>query len=402
VFVVVQKFGGTSVANIERLKRVAEIIACERNKGSQVIAVVSAMSGVTDQLINYTKSISELSLQHELAEYDAVVSSGEQVTAALLALALQAIDIRSRSFLGWQLPIVTDGAHSNSRIISIGTTQLIESLTKGEVPVISGFQGVFNERITTLGRGGSDTTAVAIAAAVCANRCDIFTDVEGVFSADPRIIKKAKKIETITYKQMLTMATAGAKVMHPRAVDISLSHNLKTQILSSFSDAPGTILVKDNKGLERGSVLAVVSNGNVAIIKILNLSNDNDIIKKIFNYLNELAVSVQFICSSNQNNLNLNATLIISKDDVSIISCVLQKFYLNFTVNEDIARITVVSNGSGEKLMMLQKVFQILSNSDINAMSVDAIDTNISIIVKSEYKDATTIGLHSGFGLDTF
>ena len=400
MFIVVQKFGGTSVANIERIKKVSQIIAKEKSKDSQVIAVVSAISGVTDQLIHYTQAISSLSSQDNLAEYDTVISSGEQVTAGLLSLALQSIGIKARSFLGWQLPIVTDSAHANGRIVSVGTTQLIDALKKNEVPVISGFQGVYNERIVTLGRGGSDTSAVAIAAAVCANRCDIFTDVEGVFSADPRIVSKARKIENIGYKQMLTMATAGAKIIHPRAVDISLNHNLETCILSSFSDAPGTILVKDNKGLERASILAVVSDSNIAIIKIFHILN-NDTIKKLIDIFEEQAISMELlsdIVHSNKEQVEFKFS--ITKSNLLIVIGVLSDLKLNFTVQEKIAKITIISNGLAENSMILQKIFQIFANQDITILSINAIGTNVSIIVAEQHKNIVTVMLHSYFGLD--
>ena len=397
MFIIVQKFGGTSVANIERIKMVAQIIAKEKSRGSKVIAVVSAMSGVTNQLINYTQSVSKLSSQNNLAEYDTVISSGEQITAGLLSLALQSIGIKSRSFLGWQLPIVTDNAHANGRIISVGITQLIDSLKKEEVPVIGGFQGVHNERIVTLGRSGSDTSAVAIAATVCANRCDIFTDVEGVFSADPRIVSKASKIERIGYKQMLIMATAGAKVIHPRAVNISLNHNLETHILSSFSDVPGTILVKDNEGLERGSIIAVVSDSNIAIIKISHIKN-NIIIKKMIDAFEENAISMELLYDINQEKLELK--LSVAKTNLSIVSGILTDLNLSFTVQEKVAKVTIVGNGLAENSIILQKIFQIFANRSITILSINAIGTNVSIIIPEQHKNAVTIMLHSYFGLD--
>ncbi|MDJ1258114.1 MAG: aspartate kinase [Candidatus Midichloria sp.] len=396
MFIVVQKFGGTSVANIDRIKKVAEIIARERNKGSSVIAVVSAMSGVTDQLANYAKSSSSLSSQNELAEYDVVLSSGEQITAGLLALTLQSIGIKSRSFLSWQLPIVTDNAYSNGRIVSVGTTQLIEAIKKEEVPVISGFQGVCNERIITLGRGGSDTTATAVAAAVCAARCDIFTDVDGVFSADPKIVTKAKKIETISYNQMLIMATAGAKVIHPRAVDISLSHHLETHILSSFSDIPGTVLVKDR--IERGSILAVVSDTNIVVITIFHIHTNNIFINKILDILSDLAIPLELLFDAHQSDPNFKFT--VPKNSLSIVWGLLKDLGLNFITKDEVAKITIVGNGLAENSIILQKMFQILADEDINIISANAISTNISIVLEAKYKDIATVKLHNGFGLD--
>src|SRR5271166_2861751 len=245
----VQKFGGTSVANVERIKAVALRVSREVQSGHQVAVVVSAMAGVTDQLVGWTRETSRL---HDAREYDVVVSSGEQVTAGLLALALQNLGIDARSWLGWQIPLRTDGVHGKARIEGIEVGELRRRLAQGQVAVVAGFQGVGPRgRITTLGRGGSDTSAVALAAALEANRCDIFTDVDGVYTADPRIVAKARKLSKITYEEMLEMASQGAKVLQTRSVEMAMNHRARVQVLSSFTDTPGTLVVDEDEIVEK-------------------------------------------------------------------------------------------------------------------------------------------------------
>ncbi|HIJ38906.1 MAG TPA: aspartate kinase, partial [Rhodospirillaceae bacterium] len=237
---IVMKFGGTSVGDCERIKNVAQRVKAEVNRGNQVAVVVSAMSGVTNQLVEYCRQLAPL---HDQREYDTVVSTGEQVTIGLLAIALQEIGVPARSWMGWQLPIRSDGAHGKARIESIDTKLLAAQLTEGQVAVVAGFQGIGPEdRVTTLGRGGSDTSAVALAAALKADRCDIYTDVDGVYTTDPRIVAKARKLDKITYEEMLELASLGAKVLQTRSVEMAMKHRVRVQVLSSFVDAPGTLV----------------------------------------------------------------------------------------------------------------------------------------------------------------
>src|SRR5690606_15734380 len=241
----VQKFGGTSVGDVDRIKNVARRVKREVEAGNQVAVVVSAMSGVTNQLVDYVREISRL---HDAREYDTVVASGEQVTSGLLALALQAIDVPARSFLGWQIPLRTDGAHGRARIEEIGTEAIERRLNDGQVTVVAGFQGITAaNRITTLGRGGSDTSAVALAAALHAGRCDIYTDVDGVYTCDPRIVTRARKLSRITYEEMLESASLGAKVLQTRAVEMGMKHHVRIHVLSSFEDIPGTLVVDEEE-----------------------------------------------------------------------------------------------------------------------------------------------------------
>ena len=402
MFKVVQKFGGTSVSDIAKIRKVAEIICIEKKRGSSVVAVVSAMSGVTDQLVGYTKDITSLSDPESLAENDVVVASGEQISAGLLALALQSLGIYARSFLGWQLPIVTDNSYCNGRIMSVGTHQIMDVLKKNGVPVICGFQGVFNERIVTLGRGGSDTTAAAVASAIGANRCDIFTDVEGVFTADPRIVPRAHKIPTISYNDMLNMSSSGAKVIHPRAVDIVSRHNIETQVLSSFIDVPGTILVKENRGLERGAIIAVVSDSNIFLLNLKLIANDNKMIEALFGSFTDHAIQADIVGNvSDGSAFSLRFT--ISKSNYDIVDGIIKScpFIEESCINADISKITVIGNGLADNTVISQKIFQILEFHSIKILSINAIDTKISILVSTIDKVVATQSLHFGLGLDS-
>ena len=242
--IVVQKFGGTSVADIERIKSVATIVAKERALGNFPIVVVSAMAGVTNNLINLTDGVTKDS--GDLSEHDSILASGEQVSAALVALSLRACGLKARSYLSWQLPILTDQLHGSAKIVRINKDAIEQSINNSEIPVIAGFQGVDSEnRLTTLGRGGSDTTATAIAATFGASRCDIYTDVDGIFTADPRIVEMAKKLDRISYAEMLELASLGAKVLHPRSIEIAMKYRVPVRVLSSFTEADGTMLITE-------------------------------------------------------------------------------------------------------------------------------------------------------------
>lgn len=253
---IVMKFGGTSVADMDRIKKVAARVKAEVDAGNEVAVVVSAMAGVTNQLIDLTRSAARL---YDLREYDAVVSSGENVTAGLLALVLQDLGVAARSWQGWQIPVLTDASHGSARIEGIETEELARRLTSGEVAVVAGFQGLEpqRQRITTLGRGGSDTSAVALAAALQAERCDIFTDVDGVYTSDPRIVSRARKLDKITYEEMLEMASLGAKVLQTRSVEMAMKHGVRVQVRSSFEELPGTLVVDEDEIVEQAIVSGV-------------------------------------------------------------------------------------------------------------------------------------------------
>ena len=290
---IVQKYGGTSVADPDRIKAVAERVKKELDAGNQVAVVVSAMAGVTNQLVQHTDSIGRL---YDAREYDVVVSTGEQVTTGLLAIALQNLGVNSRSWQGWQIPIRTDGVHGKARIEAIEIDELERRMAGGEVPVISGFQGLGDDnRVTTLGRGGSDTSAVALAAALKADRCDIYTDVDGIYTSDPRIVAKARKLDKITCEEMLEMASVGAKVLQTRAVEMAMKHNVRMQVLSSFCDEPGTLIVNEDEIVEQELVSGIAYSRDEAKITLIRVADRPGVAASIFGPLAEANVNVDMI-----------------------------------------------------------------------------------------------------------
>src|SRR5690348_13561894 len=290
---IVQKFGGTSVADIARIKSVAQRVKREVDAGSEVAVIVSAMAGVTNQLVAWTSETSRL---HDAREYDVVVASGEQVTAGLLALALQDIGVNARSWLGWQVPVRTDGVHGKARIQEIPTDDLIRRMGEGQVAVTAGFQGIGpDNRITTLGRGGSDTSAVALAAALHADRCDIFTDVDGVYTTDPRIVAKARKLDRITYEEMLEFASLGAKVLQTRSVELAMKHHVRLQVLSSFEDKPGTLVVDEGEILEQEVISGIAYTRDEAKVTLAKVADRPGVAAAIFGPLADASVNVDMI-----------------------------------------------------------------------------------------------------------
>ncbi|HEY8014660.1 MAG TPA: aspartate kinase, partial [Dongiaceae bacterium] len=290
---IVMKFGGTSLADVDRIKAVAVRVKREVDAGHQVAVVVSAMSGTTNQLVGWTNAIARL---HDAREYDAVVASGEQVTAGLTAIALQDIGVSARSWLGWQIPLRTDDAHGKARIRRIETEELDRRMALGEVPVVAGFQGLGSDnRITTLGRGGSDTSAVALAAALQADRCDIFTDVDGVYTTDPRIVAKARKLDKITYEEMLEMASLGAKVLQIRSVEMAMKHHVRLQVLSSFVDRPGTLVVDEDEIVEQELVSGIAYSRDEAKITLAHVPDRPGVAAAIFGPLADAHINVDMI-----------------------------------------------------------------------------------------------------------
>src|SRR5882724_7119443 len=321
---IVQKFGGTSVRDIERIKNAALRVKRESDAGHEVAVVVSAMAGVTNQLVDW---VGETSRVHDAREYDVVVSSGEQVTAGLLALALQDIGVNARSWLGWQIPLRTDGVHGKARIVDIPTAELERRFTEGQVAVVAGFQGFGpDNRITTLGRGGSDTSAVALAAALRADRCDIFTDVDGVYTSDPRIVAKARKMEKITYEEMLEMASQGAKVLQTRSVEIAMNHSVRMQVLSSFSDAPGTLVVDEDEIVEKQVVSGIAYNRDEAKITLQQVADRPGVAAAIFGPLADHAINVDMIVQNvSEDGKTTDLTFTVGRSDLDRAVAVLEE-----------------------------------------------------------------------------
>ncbi|HEY2889931.1 MAG TPA: aspartate kinase, partial [Dongiaceae bacterium] len=290
---IVMKFGGTSLADVERIKAVAVRVKREVDAGHEAAVVVSAMAGTTNQLVGWTNAVAPL---HDAREYDTVVAAGEQVNSGLLALALQDLGVSARSWQGWQIPIETDDAHGKARIRRIETAELDKRMSRGEVPVVSGFQGRGSDnRITTLGRGGSDTSAVALAAALGADRCDIFTDVDGVYTSDPRIVAKARKLDKITYEEMLEMASLGAKVLQIRSVEMAMKHHVRLQVLSSFVDRPGTLVVDEDEIVEQELVSGIAYSRDEAKITLIQVPDRPGVAASIFGPLAEANINVDMI-----------------------------------------------------------------------------------------------------------
>ena len=319
--IVVLKFGGTSVADIPQIKNIALKIKLEVEKGNKVIVVVSAMSGVTNNLINLVKNTSDIP---PYSEYDTVISTGEQITSALLAIALEKISIKARSWLGWQIPIVTDKTYGKSVIEKIKTDNISKDLEVNQVAIVSGFQGVSSEnRITTLGRGGSDTTAVAMAASFLAVRCDIYTDVDGVYTTDPRIVKSAKKLDIITYEEMLELASQGAKVLQARSVALAMKYGVNLRVLSSFEDLPGTSIVKEEKNMEKSEISGIAHSLNEAKITLHGVPDQPGQAADIFGTLAQHSINVDMIVQSSSINQEVtDITFTIPETDLLILSLI--------------------------------------------------------------------------------
>lgn len=405
---IVQKFGGTSVGDIERIKNVANKVKSELDLGNKLIVVVSAMSGVTNQLVDYANQVSNLMTPEALAEYDSIVASGEQVTSGLLALELQSKGYKSRSFLGWQIKIKTDNTHSKARIEDIDDKILLNSLKSHDVVVIAGFQGVHDKsnRIATLGRGGSDTSAVAIAAAVKADRCDIYTDVEGVFTTDPRITDKARKLNKIAYEEMLEMAYSGSKVLQTRSVAMAMAHNVRVRVLSTFSNNSGTILVNNEEIMERRLITGISYSKDDVRITLKGMPDHPGLSSNIFGALSEKEINVDMIVqniSSDSKSVDITFTLPKTDLDMAVdaIKSVKSKInYLDMSVDKNIAKISVVGVGMASNSGVAYTMFKTLSEKGINISLISTSEIKISILIDKEYGELAVRVLHTAYGLD--
>ncbi|AFB26763.1 MULTISPECIES: aspartate kinase [spotted fever group] len=395
---IIQKFGGTSVANIDRIKKIVPIIKTEIAKNNQVIVVVSAMAGVTNQLVTLCNEVSSLNNISQFAEYDVALSSGEIVTASLLALALQEEDIKARSFLAWQLPMLTDNNHSKALVESITTDLLEKYLQLNTIPIIAGFQGINkSNRLTTLGRGGSDTTAALIAAAMKADRCDIYTDVEGIFTADPRIIPNAKKIKEIDFLEMLELASSGAKVLHPRAGELVMRYKIDMRVLSTFSqDTEGTLITSKDKNMENGIINSITSNKNLLKISVKSMSlsflqvanmitqNNNHI-----EFMQEIKNNEEYSFITNLTDKNnLQALLTNLKDDKQI---------QDFTFDTEIATISLIGYGIKNDCKLLETILSKLTNDNINVHMIQLSAVKITLFINDQDAEKTIFNLYNLF-----
>jgi aspartate kinase len=402
--IIVQKFGGTSVADTNRIKIVAEMVKQEREAGNNVCVVLSAMAGVTDRLISYVK---EVGGQNNLPEYDTVVSTGEQITAGLLVLCLEQIGVPSRSWMGWQIPIQTDEFYGNARIKKIDIKALEQCIFDGQVPVIPGFQGLSDEgRITTLGRGGSDTSAVAVAASLGAERCDIYTDVDGVYTTDPRIVSVAQKIEKITYEEMLEMASLGAKVLQTRAVELAMKSNQRLQVRSSYSNTPGTLVVDEDEIVEQEMVSGIAYSRDEAKITLIQVADKPGVAASIFGPLADAGINVDMIVqnvSADGQATDLTFTVTEADLDRAVESVAAKKSvleYIDLVSDSKVVKISVIGVGMRSHAGVAQRMFETLAEKGINIQVISTSEIKVSVLVAEEYTELALRALHTAYGLD--
>jgi len=402
---IVQKFGGTSVGDLDRIRQVAQKVRSCVDAGNQVAVVVSAMAGTTNQLVEWAKQIGPM---HDAREYDTIVSTGEQVTVGLLSIALQNIGVDARSWLGWQIPIKTDEVHSTARIEEIKALDIIERLEKGQVAVVAGFQGIAPDgRISTLGRGGSDTSAVALAAAIKADRCDIYTDVDGVYTTDPRIMSKARKLDYITFEEMLEMASAGARVLQTRSVAMAMRHRVNLQVLSSFNDTPGTLVQNEEKQMEKQKVSGIAYSAEEAKVTVVGLPDKPGIAARIFGVLSELNINVDMIVQSASVNLQKTditfslARLDLSKAVTSIANLKDELAFERLVHDDNIAKISVIGTAMRTQPGIAKCMFEVLSEKKINMQVISTSEIKISVLIQADYAELAVRSLHDAFGLDT-
>ena len=401
---IVQKFGGTSVADIDRIKAAAQRVKRAVDAGDEVAVVVSAMSGTTNQLVEWTRAVSPM---RDAREYDVVVSAGEQITVGLMAMALQDIGVDARSWLGWQIPMVTDDLHGRARILDVKADEIVRRFGLGQVAVMAGFQGIASDnRITTLGRGGSDTSAVALAAAINADRCDIYTDVDGIYTSDPRIVTRARKLDKITYEEMLEMASLGAKVLQTRSVELAMNHRVRLQVLSSFEDAPGTLVVDEEEIVEQEIVSGIAHSGNEAKITLVRVPDNPGIAAAIFGPLSEASIIVDMIVQNVSEDGNAtDLTFTVPKDDLArtmeVLEAAQDRLGFERVVGDpDVVKISVVGVGMRSHAGVAMRMFQALADKGINIQVISTSEIKISVLVSDAYTELALRSLHTAYGLD--
>ena len=402
--IIVQKFGGTSVGSIEKIFNVANKVINEVKSGNKVVVVVSAMSGETDRLIDLAYQVKENCVEDR--EYDVIISTGEQVTIGLLALALKKLNYKAKSFLGFQIPVVTDNVFSKARIMDINSDNILNALKEFDIAVVAGFQGIDKDNnITTLGRGGSDTSAVAIAAAINADRCDIYTDVDGIYTTDPNICGNARKLDRISYDEMLELASLGAKVLQIRSVEFAQKYNVKLQVRSSFNDNPGTIVCKE-ENMESPLVTGIAYDKNQAKISIINVPDKPGVAAKIFTAISDNNINVDMIVQNiseedNCTDLTFTVTKVDFDKALEISKNIAKEIDAEKVVGDDkIAKISVVGVGMRSHYGIASKMFQILSNEHINIQMISTSEIKISCVIEEKYTELAVRALHDGFELD--
>jgi aspartate kinase len=412
---IVMKFGGTSVANMDRIRNVARHVKREVDQGHQVAVVVSAMSGKTNELVSWAR---EASVLHDAREYDAIVASGEQVTSGLLAIVLQDAGIDARSWQGWQIPIRTDNSHGSARILDIDGTEIISRMERGQVAVIAGFQGLGpDNRIATLGRGGSDTSAVAIAAGVKADRCDIYTDVDGVYTTDPRIEPKARRLAKISFEEMLEMASLGAKVLQVRSVELAMVHKVRTFVRSSFTDPdapgmgdpvnpPGTLICDEDEILEQEVVTGIAYAKDEAQFSLRRVSDRPGVAAGIFGPLAEANINVDMIVQNiSEDGSRTDMTFTVPDSDIDKTRAVLEK--VKETIGIDViqsdagmVKVSVIGIGMRSHAGVAATAFKALADKGINIRAITTSEIKISILIDGPYAELAVRTLHAVYGLD--
>ncbi len=402
------KFGGTSMAGTERIRNVASRVKREVDAGNEVAVVVSAMAGETDRLVNFCREAAPL---HDPKEYDVVVAAGEQITSGLLAITLQSMGVPARSWLGWQLPIRTSDAHASARIEAIDCTALGASLAKGEVAVIPGFQGMTDdERVTTLGRGGSDTSAVAMAAAMKADRCDIYTDVDGVYTTDPRIVPRARKLAKVTYEEMLELASVGAKVLQTRSVGLAMKEKVRVQVLSSFDDRPGTMIVGDDEigenDVERQLITGIAADKNEAKITLISVPDRPGAVASIFAPLADANINVDMIIQNIAHDAgSTDVTFTVPGAELARALDVLEKGkdtigFAKLVHDTKVAKISIVGVGMRSHAGVASTMFSALGGRGINIQAISTSEIKVSVLIDEDETELAVRVLHTAYGLD--
>ncbi|WP_443971179.1 aspartate kinase [Sphingobium sp. CR28] len=410
---IVMKFGGTSMAGMERIRNVAARVKYVVEQGNEVAVVVSAMAGETDRLVNFCREASAL---YDPAEYDVVVAAGEQITSGLLAMTLKAMGVEARSWLGWQLPIRTVETHAKARISEIETDALLAAMTSGQVAVIPGFQGMMEDgRISTLGRGGSDTSAVAVAAAVKADRCDIYTDVDGVYTTDPRIVSRARKLGMVTYEEMLELASVGSKVLQTRSVALAMKERVRVQVLSSFeaptqNDIPGTLIVSEDEiedsSMERQLITGIAHDKNEAKIIVTRVPDKPGAVASIFGPLAEASINVDMIIQNDsKDNEETDVTFTVPRADLARSVDILEarKDAIGFRriiTDAEVAKISVVGVGMRSHAGVAALMFQTLAERGINIEAISTSEIKVSVLIDEDETELAVRVLHTAYGLD--
>jgi len=401
---IVQKYGGTSVANVERIQNVAERVLRNHRQGHQIVVVLSAMSGETDRLIALAHAISATP---DLREMDMLLSTGEQVAIALLALALRGRGVLAQSFTGRQAGILTDDAHTRARILSINADRLKQALTAGRIPVVAGFQGINGKSdVTTLGRGGSDTTAVALAAALAADRCDIYTDVDGVYTADPNVVASARQIAKISYEEMLEMSSLGAKVLQARSVAFAMKYRIPVWVRSSFNDHAGTLVTVENREMEQEVVSAVTSDKNQAKITLVGVPDRSGIASRIFGAVARENILVDMIIQNIGQGGLTDLSFTVARGDADrtqqVLAAIAEEMKIKqIIVTADIAKVSIIGLGMRSHTGVAARMFEVLATEGINILMIATSEIKLSCVIDIKYTELAVRALHDAFHLGT-